>query len=44
MYGKTYKGILRSTFVVDEKGKVLKVYPKVKVATHAEDILSDLAK
>lgn len=42
MYGRTYMGIIRSTFIVDEKGKIIKMYPKVKVATHAEDILNDL--
>ncbi|MCB0271990.1 MAG: thioredoxin-dependent thiol peroxidase [Bdellovibrionales bacterium] len=42
MYGKKYMGILRSTFIVNPKGEISKVYPKVSVATHAEDILKDL--
>jgi len=42
MYGKTYEGILRSTFILDETGKVIKVYPKVKPAEHAEEILKEL--
>ncbi|MEZ4819323.1 MAG: thioredoxin-dependent thiol peroxidase [Bdellovibrionota bacterium] len=42
MYGKTYMGILRSTFIVNAQGSIAKVYPKVQVATHAEDILADL--
>ncbi|MCB1196772.1 MAG: thioredoxin-dependent thiol peroxidase [Deltaproteobacteria bacterium] len=42
MYGKSYMGILRSTFIVNDKGIIVKVYPKVQVATHAEDILEDL--
>lgn len=42
MFGKTYMGIIRSTFIVNQDGKIIKVYPKVKVATHAEDILKDL--
>ncbi len=42
MSGRTYMGILRATFVVDAKGKVLKVYPKVKARGHAEQVLEDL--
>lgn len=42
LYGKTYQGILRSTFVIGEDGKIMKVYDKVKVAQHAQDILEDL--
>ncbi len=41
-YGKTYMGIIRSTFVVGKDGKVLKVYPKVAVKGHAEAVLEDL--
>ena len=40
MYGKKYMGIQRSTFIIDEKGKVAEVYGKVKVKGHAEDVLS----
>ena len=32
MYGKTHMGIERTTFVIDENGRVAKVFPKVKVA------------
>lgn len=42
LYGRTYMGIIRSTFVVDENGKVSHVFPKVKPAEHAEEILSVL--
>jgi thioredoxin-dependent peroxiredoxin len=42
MFGKTYEGILRSTFVIDADGKVLKVFPKVKPAGHAGEILAIL--
>lgn len=35
--------VKRITYVIDEKGIVEKVYPKVNTATHAEDILKDLA-
>jgi peroxiredoxin Q/BCP len=41
-YGKTYLGIERTTFVIDEKGRVAKVYPKVKVDGHAHAVLEDL--
>lgn len=39
MYGKKYMGIERSTVLVDANGKVAKLWPKVKVAGHAEDVL-----
>lgn len=42
VYGKSYEGILRSTFVIDEEGKVLNAYPNVKAATHADEVLGDL--
>ena len=40
MYGKKYMGIERSTFVIDEKGKIARIYAKVKVPGHAADVLS----
>jgi len=40
MYGKKYMGIERSTVLVDAKGKVAKLWPKVKVAGHAEEVLA----
>jgi peroxiredoxin Q/BCP len=39
MYGKTYMGIERTTFVIDPEGKIKKIYPKVKVDGHIEEIL-----
>jgi peroxiredoxin Q/BCP len=39
MYGKKYMGIERTTFVIDRKGKVAKVFPKVKVDGHSEAVL-----
>jgi peroxiredoxin Q/BCP len=41
--GKKYMGISRSTFVIDEDGKVKKVFEKVTPATHADDVLAALA-
>jgi thioredoxin-dependent peroxiredoxin len=41
-YGKKYKGIQRSTFLIDEKGVIVKVWPKVKVDDHADEVLASL--
>ena len=41
--GRHYFGVNRSTFVIDENGKVKKVFEKVKPATHADDVLAALA-
>ncbi|MGV3770481.1 MAG: thioredoxin-dependent thiol peroxidase [Sphingobium phenoxybenzoativorans] len=40
MYGRSYMGIERSTFLIGADGTVLKVWPKVKVKGHAEDVLA----
>ncbi len=42
MYGRKYMGIERSTFVIDSAGKIAKVYPKVSVTGHVEQVLADL--
>lgn len=42
MYGKIFKAIERTTFIIDEDGKVAKVYPKVKVDGHAHAVLEDI--
>lgn len=42
MYGREYEGILRSTFLIDQDGRIARTYSKVKPAEHAEEILSDL--
>ena len=42
-YGKEYLGIVRSTFVIDESGKILKIYKSVKAKDHAAKVLADLA-
>lgn len=39
MYGKTYMGVERSTFLIDKAGKVAEVWRKVKVPGHAEAVL-----
>lgn len=40
MYGKSYMGIQRATFVIDESGNIAAVWPKVKVPGHAEEVLA----
>lgn len=42
MYGRTYMGIERTTFVIDSKGSIAKIFPKVKVAGHASAVLESL--
>ncbi len=42
MYGRKYMGIERTTFVIDPAGKIRKVFPKVKVEGHAEEVLAAL--
>lgn len=37
--GREYMGVMRSTFLVDEKGSVFKVFPKVKPAGHSKEVL-----
>ena len=44
MYGKTYMGILRSTFVIDADGTVAKVFPKVSPKAHDEVVLEALGQ
>ncbi len=39
MYGRKFMGIVRSTFVIDKAGKIAKVWPKVSVTGHAEEVL-----
>ena len=39
MYGKTFMGINRSTFLINPEGKIVRVYPKVKVKEHAAELL-----
>ena len=42
-YGRTYMGIVRSTFVIGPDGNVVKVMRNVQPATHADDVLAVLA-
>jgi peroxiredoxin Q/BCP len=40
MYGKTFHGITRTTVLIDAAGNVARVWPKVKVEGHAEEVLA----
>jgi peroxiredoxin Q/BCP len=42
LYGKTFMGIVRSTFIIDPGGKIVRIYPKVKVKEHASELIKDL--
>ena len=43
MYGKSYFGVERSTFLIDENGKVIKIWRKVKADGHAKEVLKVLS-
>jgi peroxiredoxin Q/BCP len=43
MYGKSYMGILRKTFIIDEKGYVEKIIEKVKTKEHSTQIFAELS-
>jgi peroxiredoxin Q/BCP len=42
MYGKTVTGVIRSTFLIDEKGKIAKAWYNVKADGHAAKVLAEL--
>ncbi len=39
--GHEYMGVFRSTFLVNQKGKIFKIYPKVKPSGHSKEVLED---
>ena len=41
-YGKTYMGVVRTTYLIDEKGKIVKAFEKVKAADNPEQMLGEL--
>ncbi len=43
MYGRTYMGMVRRTFLIGPTGKIIRVWPKVRVKGHAKEVLSELA-
>ena len=42
MYGKKYMGIERTTVIIDENGEIKKIFPKVKVNGHTQEVLEAL--
>ena len=42
LYGKTFMGVVRTTFIIDKTGTIQKIFPKVKVKTHIEEVLAEL--
>jgi peroxiredoxin Q/BCP len=44
MYGKTYMGVQRTTFIIDPEGTVARVFPKVSPKTHDEVVLEALGE
>jgi peroxiredoxin Q/BCP len=40
MYGRTFLGVVRTTFLIGPDGRIAKVWPKVKVPGHAEEVLA----
>lgn len=42
LYGKPFMGVVRSTYIIDEEGVIIKVFPKASPASNAEDILQYL--
>ncbi|MFN3659381.1 MAG: peroxiredoxin [Pseudolabrys sp.] len=44
LYGRKFMGVIRKTVLIDGKGRIAQVWPKVKVAGHAEDVLEAVRK
>lgn len=44
MYGRTYKGVERTTFLIGPKGEILYIWPKVSIPEHARNVLNFLRK
>ena len=44
MFGKKYKGIARTTFVIDAKGKVARVFDNVTIMGHAKEVADAVAE
>ena len=42
LYGRVFMGTVRTTFLIDEKGKIAKIFPKVKVTGHVDAVLEAL--
>lgn len=42
LYGRKFMGIVRTTFVIDPKGRIAAIYPKVKVTDHVKTVMAEL--
>ena len=42
MFGKKYLGVIRSTFIIDDKGVIRYIYPKVSVGGHTEEVIEKI--
>jgi peroxiredoxin Q/BCP len=42
MYGRKFMGVERTTFIIDDKGKIAKIFPKVRVAGHVDQVIEAL--
>ncbi len=42
LYGRKFMGVVRTTFIIDEKGKISKIFSKVKVEGHVDQVLEAL--
>jgi thioredoxin-dependent peroxiredoxin len=40
MYGRKYMGVMRKTFLIDAAGRIVRIWPKVRVPGHAEEVLA----
>ena len=40
MYGRTFMGVIRKTVLIDGEGRIARIWPKVRVEGHAEDVLA----
>ena len=44
LYGVTYMGVERTTFLIDRTGRIARIFPKVKVEGHVEDVAQAVAE
>jgi len=40
MYGRKFMGVIRKTFLIDKAGRIVRIWPKVRVPGHAEEVLA----
>ena len=40
MYGRKFMGVIRKTFLIDASGRIVRIWPKVRVPGHAEEVLA----